>query len=119
MKFRIFLICTLLVTFSVAAGLAGQTKSGSYTKTSTTKKDVVEAATFAVMAQEQAMLANGEQPGKVQLIKILGAEEQVVAGINYRLKLKVEIDGKQKLVQAVVWWQAWRKPDPYKLTSWK
>jgi hypothetical protein len=30
----------------------------------------------------------------------------------------VKHDGVEKTADAVVWWQAWRKPDPYQLTSW-
>lgn len=63
--------------------------------------------------------AKGGQPTKLELVKILGAEEQVVAGMNYRLTLKVTVNGTEKQAEAVVWWQAWRKPAPYELTSWK
>jgi hypothetical protein len=30
----------------------------------------------------------------------------------------VKLDDTEKEAEAVVWWQAWRKPDPYQLTSW-
>jgi hypothetical protein len=52
------------------------------------------------------------------LVRILGAEQQVVAGLNYRLQLRVTLDGEEKTAEALVWWQAWRKPEPYQLTSW-
>jgi hypothetical protein len=29
------------------------------------------------------------------------------------------LDGREKQAEAIVWWQAWRNPDPYQLTSWK
>ena len=61
----------------------------------------------------------GGQPARLELIKILRAEEQVVAGMNYRLTLKVKVNGKEKQADAVVWWQNWRKPNPYELTSWR
>jgi len=38
--------------------------------------------------------------------------------LNYRLTLRVTIDAHEKEAEAVVWWQAWRKPDPYQLKSW-
>ena len=47
-----------------------------------------------------------------------GAEEQVVTGMNYRLKLKVTLDGQEKSAVAVVRWQAWNEKTPYTLTSW-
>jgi hypothetical protein len=39
--------------------------------------------------------------------------------MKFRLRLKVKHDGREKLAEAVVWWQAWRKPDPHELTSWR
>ena len=58
------------------------------------------------------------KPAKLKLVKILNAEQQVVAGMNYRLKLSVQQGDEVKTAEALVWWQAWRKPDPYQLTSW-
>ena len=55
---------------------------------------------------------------KLELVTILGAEEQVVAGMNYRLQLKVKLNGQEKTATAIVWWQAWRKAAPYELTAW-
>jgi hypothetical protein len=39
--------------------------------------------------------------------------------MNYRLRLKVKVNGREKEGEAVVWWQAWRTPQPYQLTSWQ
>ena len=55
----------------------------------------------------------------LELVRILSAQEQVVAGMNYRLKLRVKLNGAEKDAEAVVWWQAWREPEPYRLTSWR
>jgi hypothetical protein len=63
--------------------------------------------------------AGDREEVKLELSKILGAEQQVVAGMNYRLKLRVRVNGNEKQAEAIVWWQSWRKPDPYQLTSWK
>ena len=59
----------------------------------------------------------GEAP-KLELVTILGAEKQVVAGMNYRLQLRVNLNGQEKIATATVCWQAWRKPAPYELTAW-
>ena len=81
--------------------------------------EVVAAAAFAIKAQQNAMLEKKDlESPKLKLVTILQAEQQVVAGTNYRLKLKVKLNGKEKSAEAIVWWQAWRKPDPYQLTSW-
>lgn len=101
------------------AGLAQQSKPGGYAKASVTSKEVVAAAAFAIKAQQSAMQEKKDlQPPTLELVKISQAEQQVVAGMNYRLKLKVKWNGKEKTAEALVWWQAWRKPDPYQLTEW-
>jgi hypothetical protein len=78
------------------------------------KAEVVAAAKFAIEAK-------AKQEGaatKLELVKVTAASEQVVAGINYQIKLLVKLNGQEKSAEAVVWWQPWRKPDPYQLTSW-
>lgn len=85
-----------------------------------TNKEVVAAAAFAIKAQQSAMQTNKDvAPPKLELVTILGAEEQVVAGMNYQLQLKVKLNGEEKRAEAIVWWQAWRKPAPHVLTSWQ
>ncbi|MCX6923216.1 MAG: cystatin domain-containing protein [Verrucomicrobia bacterium] len=120
MNRRILLTCILLITFCIATGLAQQSMPGGWAKAPVNKKEVVDAVAFAIKAQKKAVPdAKGGQPTKLELVKIIGAEEQVVAGMNYRLRLKVKVHGKEKQAEAVVWWQAWRKQHPYQLTSWK
>ena len=96
-------------------------KAGGYATTEVTSKEVVAAAAFALKAQQNTEPgkkdANTPKP-KLELVKIVQAEQQVVAGVNYRMKLKVKVDGKEKTADVVIWWQAWRKPEPYQLTSW-
>lgn len=117
---RVSAVSAMLVTMLVATGLAERVLVGGYAKASVSDKEVVEAANFAVKAQQAAMQnAKDAKPAKLELVKILDAEQQVVAGMNYRMKLKVKVDGKERQAEAVVWWQAWRKPDPYQLTTWK
>ncbi len=92
---------------------------GGYSAIAVNSKEVIDAAAFAVKAKQKAMLKpQGEPPAKLELAAIVGAEQQIVAGINYRLKLKVKFHGREKDAEAVVWWQAWRKLEPYRLTSW-
>ncbi len=94
-------------------------RSGAYGSASTTSKEVVQAAEFAVAARQRMIrTAKGDSSARLRLIRIDAAEQQVVAGINYRLRLTVSLNGRQKAAQAEVWWQAWRTPDPYQLTGW-
>ena len=107
----------VLVLFATACSIAGQAQQpmpGGYATTAVTSNDVILAASFAIKAQEKA----SGKTSRLELVEILEAESQVVAGVNYRLKLKVRLNGKEKTAKAIVWWQAWRKPDPYQLMSW-
>ena len=123
MKTKYILTCIAAALLLTAAcpitSLAQQSKPGGYATASVTNKEVVAAAAFAIKAQENAMQENKDkEPPKLELATIMQAEQQVVAGMNYRLQLKVKLDGKEKTAEAIVWWQAWRKPDPYQLTLW-
>ena len=92
---------------------------GGWSSAVVTDPNVAAAATFALQAQEKALQKEaGARPVRLELVAIHEAGQQVVAGINYRLKLTVRVDGKEKAAEAIVWWQAWRKSDPYQLTSW-
>ena len=108
--------------FSIASPIAIPAQGpivGGYSEASVTEKEVVAAAAFAIKEQQKEMQKDteGESP-KLELVTILEAHQQVVAGMNYRLKLKVTVNGEEKTAETVVWWQSWRKPNPYKLTSW-
>jgi hypothetical protein len=93
--------------------------TGGYNTVSVDNKEVVAAAAFAIEAQKKAIQEKtGGKPANLELITILKAEQQVVAGMNYRLNLKVKLNGKEKTAETIVWWQAWRRPNPYQLTSW-
>jgi hypothetical protein len=120
MKPKVFLMYLSFVMLFIVAAIAQESIPGGSTKASVKDKKVVAAAAFAIEAQEKAMQEpTNKNSIKLKLVEILEAEQQVVAGMNYRLKLKIKVDGVEKLAEAVVWWQAWRKPDPYELTSWK
>ena len=106
-------------------------KVGGFAVVSTTEREVKSAAAFAVKAQQTALRkesvglddpkAKPQPIPRLALVRIVAAEHQVVAGMNYRLQLRVTLDGEEKTAEALVWWQAWRKPEPYQLTSrtWK
>lgn len=90
---------------------------GSYETVKVTDGQVLSAAKFAVDAKQKALSAAGETTA-LELVGVLAAERQVVAGVNYRLELRVRRNGAEQVADAVVWWQSWRQPDPYQLTSW-
>lgn len=94
-------------------------KAGGSAATAVGKPEVVAAADFAIKAEGKALKQEkGAKSAKLKLVEILSAEEQVVAGTNYKLKLVVQVNGKKKNAEAVVWEQAWNKKTPYQLTSW-
>jgi hypothetical protein len=109
----------LLVCLLALDGQAQESRPGGYSTTSVTSKQVVAAANFAVEAQKKAIQEKSDEASaKLELVSIQAAEQQVVSGMNYRLKLKVKLDDEEKTAETIVWWQAWRRPDPYHLTSW-
>jgi hypothetical protein len=110
--------CLLVMTACGKVDSAPQSMPGAYAAASVTDPNVQAAARFAIDAEQQALLKAGES-GTLDLVSILGAEQQVVAGVNYRLRLRVRRSGQAQDAAALVWWQAWRKPDPYQLTSWQ
>jgi len=125
MKKRIISACILGFTFlaSLPACMISAKKPeavvGGY-RTAVITPEVVVAANFAIKEEEITIRNNKEtEAAQLSLVTILAAEEQVVAGVNYRLKLEVSLDGNKKTAVATVWWQSWNKEAPYKLTSWE
>jgi hypothetical protein len=122
MMLRLIETCMIALT---AASLsvsceAAESKPGGYAPTSVASKDVMAVATFAVETQQNVIREQPrEESTKLELVSIQAAEQQVVSGINYRLKLKVKQNDRDRTAEAIVWLQAWRKPDPYRLTSWR
>lgn len=123
MKKLIIPLCVLLITlFTVLLDgdcLAQEQISGGWTLAAVTKPEVVAAAHFAVAEQAKVIEKELKTATKLSLVTIISAEEQVVSGMNYHLALKVKLNGKRKKAEATVWWQAWNKEAPYKLTAWK
>ncbi len=116
MKPFVLLLVPGLIFFVAFATMAAP---GSFSDVPVTDKAVIAAAKFAVEAKAKH-IQDGKKKESVQLklLRLLSAEQQVVSGINFKLKLYVSLDGEDKEAEAVVWWQAWRQPDPYQLTSW-
>ena len=120
MKHRHFLAYILVVTFCLLAGCKEKPLAGGFGEASVTDEKVIAAADFAIKAQERSMQdPEAGQTTTLELVKILSAAQQVVAGMNYRLTLEVKVNGEKKQADAIVWWQSWRDPDPYQLTSWR
>lgn len=110
--------CVVVGCAFVQAAAPG--KPGGWSAANVVSKEVLDAAKFAVEAQAKVARPEKDSPPvKLELVKVERAEQQVVAGMNYRLRLRVKENGAEKLADAVVWWQAWRKPNPFELTSWK
>lgn len=95
----------------------GPVLCGGWSEAAVTNADVVAAAGFAVRARGAA-LRQANPGARLALVGILAAQQQVVAGMNYRLSLRVRSDAGNEEAEAVVWWQAWNREEPYRLTSW-
>ena len=110
------LIGIMFVAFVVINGnalgvLAQETPIvGNYREASKTEREVVSAAKFAIKSEKRK-----RGVGRLSLVSIEHAEKQVVAGINYKLCLKVKMKGKIEDVTAVVYQNLKQK---YALTSW-
>ena len=94
-----------------------QAVPGGYAQASVQDKEVLAAASCAVEAKEKAIRKNKDKrSAKLVLVKVLGAQTQVVAGTNFRLRVKVKLDGEVKEADAVVFRNLSGKR---KLTSWE
>ena len=72
---------------------------GGYAEVAATNAQGVAAAEFAV----RTLAAMPDRPAAMSLVEVLSAQRQVVAGTNYRLRMKVKVDGTDKEVEVVVW----------------
>ena len=108
----VFILVILNVAFSCVNLVLAQQRTGGYKEISSDDAEVVAAANFAISEQGR------KQEASFTLVSIERAESQVVAGINYRLCLKVSTDdeGEPKDVKVVVY-RNLRKE--YSLTSWE
>jgi hypothetical protein len=84
--------------------------AGGYAETSNGGPEVMSAARYATRAQGR------RQRAVISLVSIERAEVQVVAGLNYRLRLTVKIKGKTENATAVVYQNLRQR---YSLSDWK
>jgi hypothetical protein len=106
-----FLLAVGLVVGTVQSSAAAEHLVGGYSEVPTTNEQVIAAAQFAATTQS----ISTESGPEITIVEILSAQQQVVAGMNYRLRLKVKVDGTVREAGAVVW----RKLDgKHELTSW-
>lgn len=109
-SFQIAGIFLAFILFSIGATICPAQNGvivGSYSKTSNADKQVVNAANFAIAAQKTESL---------KLVSILKAEQQVVAGLNFRLCLSLSSQGKAQQASATVYLNL---KNQYSLSSWK
>jgi ABC-type glycerol-3-phosphate transport system substrate-binding protein len=115
----IIILAALGIIFGCAGSSYAQTDgpiTGGYGTADAKDKDVIAAAKYAVKKEAK------KEGAKIKFVSINKAETQVVAGLNYRLCIKVEIKEKgkktyvTKLIQTVVYKNLDQK---LSLTSWK
>ena len=106
----------LLISLALALGfLAFSAKAqdtpmvGGYSKISTRSAEAQKAARFAV-ASRSVTYRN------IVLLNVLKAEQQVVAGMNYRLCMRVSERGRKRTVTVVVYRNLRNR---WSLTSWE
>jgi hypothetical protein len=84
--------------------------AGGYSEVGANDPGVLRAARFATREE-------GRRLGRaVSLVAVRRAEQQVVAGLNYRLRLSVQIGGRAREADAVVYQNL---KGAYSLTSWE
>lgn len=116
-------VCMIsLLIFGGAHAVKGAARGAmpdGYAPVPVTNDEVGTVADYAIRAQQQVMREKtGEASTTIQLVSIQTAGKQIDEGTSYRLVLKVELNGKEKVAKAIVLLAAWRKPEPYQLTSW-
>jgi len=108
----------LMLAVGIGDVVAEEVLVGGYSVVLVSNAGVVAAAEFAITAKERAMQAD-DASASLALVSIVSAQQQVVAGLNYRLTLKVKVNGEEREAEVIVWWQSWNEEEPYKLTSWE
>jgi hypothetical protein len=111
MKSLISIIVLVLVFFTFGCYSKHGPMVGGYSKIAVDDKEVVKAANFAMKKQESILDRNT----KITLVEIYKASRQVVAGMNYKMLLKVKVGDREEMVEAVVWNQL---SGEYALISW-
>lgn len=103
-------VLSLLFCYAAVAFAGQEPIAGGYGEASVTDREVISAAKYAVRAESR------KKRKRISLISIRRAEVQVVAGLNYRLELRVRVGGTERDVRAVVYKNLKRR---YSLTSWE
>lgn len=113
----IAVIAPVIVIPGVVAAAAGP---GGWSKASVQDPGVVAAARFAVAAR-QAENAKGGETAPLALEEIVAAEQQVVAGMNYRVTLRVKVGDDVRKAEATVWSRPWLDDEKERnqLTAWR
>lgn len=106
----VMIFLALYLAIGGAPGLATQQQTGGYQEAPKDDPAVVSAAKFAVSHHQT------KQGGTVSLVSIKRAETELISGVNYRLCLKVKVDGKTQTVTALV---NKALDDRQTLTSWE
>ena len=104
---NIRLVLLVIITSVIITGCGTTSSSTSNTATSTSAATGAYATADIAAADVQACanyaVDTREPKGTVKLVRILAAEKQVVAGMNYKLKLAITENGTAKTVSVVVW----------------
>lgn len=115
----IIILAAVGIIFGCAVSSYAQTNgpiAGGYGTADVNDKDVIAAAKYAVKKEAK------KDGAKIRFLSVDKAERQVVAGLNYRLCIKVEVKEKGKktyvptLIQTVVYKNLDQK---LSLTSWE
>jgi hypothetical protein len=96
--FSLALLAVMAMTFTMAGAQTKPMLLGGYAPASAKSSDVTAAARFAVKARAQTMTGT-----PLRLLKVRRAEQQVVAGKNYRLCMDVRVSGHRQRVLAIVY----------------
>lgn len=103
----LFVLC--IVMFGGVSGMPAQTPGG-YRLVSNDDSEALAAAKFAVRER-------GQKLGRtIVLATMVYAQRQLVSGTNYKLCMKVKVDGTSKRAETVVHRNLQKQ---YTLTSWK
>lgn len=105
---KTIILSMALVLGLVSCGTANNSSdlnsgTGSYINADINSAEILEAAEFAVAK------VNEEKGSRYPFtfVKVISAEKQLVAGMNYKLKIKMEQNSYPAYLEAVVFSQAW------------
>lgn len=108
----ILMVLSLLLLSGIVSASVAQERppiAGGYTGRAVTDRQVVAAARFAAAEESR------RQGVPISIVEIRSAQTQVVAGINYKLQLRVRSGGEIRDAEAVVYQNLQRQ---YSLSSW-